>query len=55
MSENALTLLRMGLFGAVQGWVRGGRKGVKKPPLCTYPTMMKLGAVIPYLKDSKNI
>ena len=41
----------MGIFGAAHGF--GG--GVKRPPfpkIChTYPTMMKLGTVIPYLKE----
>ena len=41
-------------FGAAHGW--GG--GAKKPPLpkiChRYPTMMKLGTVIPYLKKIKK-
>ena len=43
-----LTLFRMGLFGAAHGW-----RGAKSPLLkiChTYPTMMKLSTVIPYLK-----
>ena len=43
----------MDLFGAAHGW------GVKKSPLpknCrTYPTKMKLGAVIPYLKNTQKI
>ena len=34
----------MGFFGAARGW--GGQKG---PKIChTYPTMMKLGKVLPY-------
>ena len=47
-----LTLFRMGFFGAAHGW--GGRGEAKRPhlsKLChTYPTKMKLGIVIPYLK-----
>ena len=40
-----LTLFRLGLFGAVHGW------GASLPKIChTYPTMMKLGKVTPYLK-----
>ena len=42
-----LTLFRMGLFGAAHGW---GGPGAKRPPSLksvTYPTMMKLGTVIP--------
>ena len=45
----------MGFFGAAHGWSGGG----KKPPLpkiChTYPTMMKLGTVIPYPKEIQKI
>ena len=45
----------MGLFRGAQGWERG----VKKPPflkIChTYPTIMKFGAVIPYLKKTQKI
>ena len=40
----------MGLFGAANGWEGGGKK---KPlfKIChTYPILMKLGMVIPYLK-----
>ena len=44
-----LTLFRMGFFGAVHGW-----GGSKKAPLLriyhTYPAIMKLGTVMPYLK-----
>ena len=44
-----LTLLWMSLFGAAQGLGEA-----KKPPLSkichTYPNLMKLGTVIPYLK-----
>ena len=53
----SLILFRMCFFGAAQGW--GGWS--KKPPpslskfCCTYLTIMKLGAVIPYLKDIKKI
>ena len=38
----------MGLFGAAQGWES---KKAPLPKIChTYPTMMKLGTVIPYPK-----
>ena len=48
-----LTLFRMGLFGAAHGW--GSQKG-PLPKFChTYPTMMKLGTVIPYLKKMQKI
>ena len=44
----------MGFFGAAHGW-----RGPKRPPLpkiCpTYPAMMKLGTVIPYLKKIQKI
>ena len=47
----------MGLFGAAHGW--GGGRGAKRPPLpkiChTYPTMIKLDPVIPYLKKIQKI
>ena len=39
-----LTLFRVGLFGTAHEWGRH-----------TYPTMMKLGTVIPSLKKSKKI
>ena len=45
-----LTLLRMGLFGAALGFGGWAQKG-PLPKLClTYPAMMTLGTVIPYLK-----
>ena len=44
-----LTLFRMGFFGDAHGWSEG--EGGKKPPLPnishTYPTMMKLGRILP--------
>ena len=50
-SQAALTLFRMGFFGAAHEW---GGEGVKRPTLLkichTHPAMMKLGTVIPYLK-----
>ena len=40
----------MGFFGAAHGWRGQGAK------MChTYPTMMKLGTVIPYLRKIKKI
>ena len=51
-----LTLLRLDLFGAAHRW--GGKK--HPPPLLlakichTYPIMMKLGTVIPYLKKTQK-
>ena len=42
-----LTLLRMGLLGAAQGW-EGGAKSLPLPKIYhTYPTMIKLGTLIP--------
>ena len=48
--NEVLTLFRMGLFGAAHGW--GKQKGPLPKIRHTYPTMMKLGTVIPYLKKS---
>ena len=43
----------MGLFGA--GYGLGGKKP-RVPKIChTYPTTMKLGTVIPYLKKIQKI
>ena len=54
--ECCLTLFRMGLLRAAHRWAGGGRG--KKAPLSkichTYPTIMKLGTVIPYLRRSKK-
>ena len=43
----------MGIFGAAHGWGEGGgQKGHPLPKIChTYPTTMKPGTVIPYLKN----
>ena len=44
----------MGFFGAAHGW-EGGKKA-PLPKIChTYPTMMKLVTVIPYLKEIQKI
>ena len=48
----------MSLFGAAHGW--GGQKGLPSGPLLpkichAYPTMMKLGTVILYLKMMQKI
>ena len=47
-----LTLFRMYFFGTSYRWVgEGGAKGYTLPKIChTYPAMMKLGTVIPYLR-----
>ena len=48
----------MGIFGAAHRW-RGGEGVEQKEPLpkiChTYPTVMKLGKVLPYLKKIRKI
>ena len=47
--KDSLTLFRVGLFRIAHGWA-----GL--PKIChTYPTMMKLGAVLPYLKKIQKI
>ena len=52
--RHLLTLFRMGLFGAAHGWEWA--KGPSLPIIChTYPTIMKLGAVIPYLENINKI
>ena len=44
----------MGLFGAAHGW--GGAKKAPLPKIChTYPIMMKLGILIPYLTNIQRI
>ena len=47
----------MGFFGAAHGWGEwGGDKKAPLPKIChTYPTMMKLGTVIPYPKKIQKI
>ena len=49
-----LTLFKMSFFGAAHGW-EWGQKG-HLPKIChTYPTMIKLGTVIPYIKKIQKI
>ena len=48
-SHYPLTLFRIGIFGVAHGWGRG-KKAIFTKICYTYPTMMKLGTVIPYLK-----
>ena len=44
----------MGIFEAAHGW--GAQKSPPLPKIChAYPTMMKLGIVIPYLKRIQKI
>ena len=50
-----LTLFRMDFFGAAHWWGGGGEKP-PLPKIChTYPTMIKLGTVIPYPKKIQKI
>ena len=52
ISYKCLTLFKMGLFGAAHGW---GAKKAPLPKIChTYPAIMKLGTVIPYLKKTQK-
>ena len=48
-----LTLFRMGFFGATHGC--GGQKGPLPKTCHTYPTIMKLGTVIPLPKKVREI
>ena len=46
----------MGFFGAVHGLGGGGGRGLPSSlKSATYPTMMKLGTVIPYLRKIKKV
>ena len=54
MVANIFTLLRMDIFGAAHGW-KGGQKAPLPKIYHTYPTMMKLGTVIPNLKTIQKI
>ena len=46
----------MGFFGAAHGWGKGGSKRTPLPKIShTYPTMMKPGRFISYLKKIQNI
>ena len=47
----SLTLFRMGFFGAAHGWWGGGGKRARLLKIRhAYPTIVKPGTVIPYLK-----
>ena len=50
-----LTLSRMDFFGAAQGWEGGGLFCPLPKTRHTYPTMMKLGTVIPYLRQIQKM
>ena len=48
-----LSLFRMGFLRAAYGW---GQKSSPLPKIChTYPTVMKLGTVIPYPEKIQKI
>ena len=50
---SALILFRMDPFGHAHRW-KGNQKALL-PAIChTYPTMMKLGTVVPYLNESQK-
>ena len=49
-----LALFRMGLFGASYRW-GGGGEGFDFLKSVTYPAVMKLSKVIPYLKEIQKI
>ena len=52
----SLTLFKMGLFGAAHGWEGGGGFLAPLPKIChPYPTMMKLGTVIPYRRKIQKM
>ena len=54
LKELSLTLFRMGLFGYGHGC--GGYQKAPLHKICyTYPTMMKLGTAISYLKKIQRI
>ena len=64
MQEILLVLFRMVVFGTAHGWEGGicvadfreGGLFAPLPKIChTYPTMMKLGTVMMYLKDVEKL
>ena len=55
MNTAYLTLFRMGFFGAAHGWGGGGFLASLSKISHTYPTIMKLGTVVPYLKKTQKI
>ena len=53
--KNTLTLFRVSIFGAAQGWA-GEAKRSPLPKIChTYPTMMRPGTVVLYVKKIEKI
>ena len=54
--KDSLTLSRMGFFGPADGLDEGKVKRPLVQKIChTYPTMMKLGIIIPYPKKIQKI
>ena len=50
------TLFRMVLFRAAHGWPPKKAQKGPLPKIChTYPTMMKLGTILPYIKEIHKI
>ena len=54
ISLQKLNLIQDGLFRGCS-WMEGGQKGHPSLKCHTYPTMMKLGTVIPYLNKIQKI
>ena len=51
-----LTLFRLGFFGAAPGWWGAKSPSPFLPKIChTYPIVMKLGTVMPYLKSIQKL
>ena len=50
MLRISLTLFRMVFFGAAHGWGRAKKTSLLPKIFHTYPAIIKLGTVIPYLK-----
>ena len=54
ITSSILTLFRIGLFEAAHGWGEEGKKAPVPKTCHTYPTKMKLGTIIPYLKETQK-
>ena len=54
-NERIFALFRTGIFGAAHGWGGGVQKALLPKIFHTYPTMMKLGIVISYIKNIQKI
>ena len=56
--KKQLILFRMGIFGLLtdEWWGGGGAKSLPVPKIChTYPTKMKLGTLIVYLRKIQKL